>query len=315
MSKKIKVLIIDDDGGSCQMLADILSEKGYSTEYSHSGEDALAKVTQNTFNIVIIDVNLPDTDGIELFKNIKQVDPEIEGIIVTGYASIESAVAAVRYGTINYVMKPLVVEDVLTTVSDAINRQELLLGERQRLSEEIAEKEHYQTLATIDGLTGLYNRRYFHEFLTREIKRADRYSHSLTIFMADIDDFKEYQDPYGHLVGDVALQYLAKIMSGAVRSEDIVARYGGEEFAVILPEVTKDTAMIIAERIRRAIEEAKEPLKGILTISIGVAAYPADAKDREQLIDRADDALYAAKRAGKNATVLWNPEIDSGLKK
>ena len=315
MPELIKVLIIDDDSGFCQTLADILFEKGYNTEYAHNGADALAKVKQSTFNIVLIDVNLPDTDGIELFKNIKQADPAIEGIIVTGYASIESAVAAVRYGTINYVMKPLVVEDVLTSISDAINRQQLLLEEKQRLSEEIAEKEHYQALATIDGLTGLYNRRYFHEFLIREIKRADRYSHSLSVFMADIDDFKAYQDPYGHLVGDVALQYLAKIMSGAVRSEDIVARYGGEEFAVILPEVTKDTAAIIAERIRRAIEEAKDPLKGVLTISIGVATYPADAKDREQLVGRADDALYAAKRAGKNATVLWNPEIDSGLKK
>jgi diguanylate cyclase (GGDEF)-like protein len=212
-------------------------------------------------------------------------------------------------------MKPLVVEDVLISISDAINRQQLLLEERQKLSEEIAEKEHYQALATIDGLTGLYNRRYFHEFLIREIKRADRYSHSLSVFMADIDDFKAYQDPYGHLVGDVALQYLARIMSGAVRSEDIVARYGGEEFAVILPEVTRDAAMIIAERIRQAIEGAKGPLKGILTISIGVVGYPADAKDREQLISRADDALYAAKRAGKNTTVLWNPEIDTGLKK
>jgi diguanylate cyclase (GGDEF)-like protein len=315
VSHKIKVLIIDDDNDSCQMLAGILSEKGYTTEYSHNGKDALAKVTLNTFNIVIIDVNLPDTDGMELFKNIKLVHPEIEGIIVTGYASIESTITALRYGTINYMMKPLVVENVLTTVSDAINRQELLLGERLRLSEEIAQKEHYQALATIDGLTGLYNRRYFHEFLTREIKRADRYSHSLTMFMADIDNFKEYQDPHGHLVGDAALQYLAQIMSGAVRSEDIVARYGGEEFAVILPGVTKDTAMIIAERIRRAVEEAREPLKGKLTISIGVSAYPADAKDREQLISRADDALYSAKRSGKNATVLWSTEIDSSLKK
>jgi len=309
------VLIVDDDSGFCQALADILSEKGYSPEYAHNGADALAKVKQNTYNIVLIDVNLPDTDGIELFKNMKQADPAIEGIIVTGYASIESAVAAVRYGTINYVMKPLVVEDVLISISDAINRQQLLLEERQKLSDEIAEKEHYQALATIDGLTGLYNRRYFHEFLIREIKRADRYSHSFSVFMADIDDFKAYQDPYGHLVGDVALQYLAIIMSGAVRSEDIVVRYGGEEFAVILPEVTKDAAMIVAERIRRAIEGAKGPLKGILTISIGVVVYPADAKYREQLISRADDALYAAKRAGKNTTVLWNPEIDTGLKK
>jgi len=313
--EKINVLIIDDDTRFCQTLADILFEKGYSVEYAHNGADALAKVEQDTFNIVLIDVNLPDTDGIDLFKNIKQVDPAIEGIIVTGYASIESAVAAVRYGTINYVMKPLVVEDVLTSINDAINRQELFLEEKQRLSDEIAEKEHYQALATIDGLTGLYNRRYFHEFLTREIKRADRYSHSLSIFMADVDNFKEYQDPYGHLVGDVALQHLAKIMSGAVRSEDIVARYGGEEFAVILPEITKETAIIIAERIRKAIEEAKGPLRSVLTISIGVAVYPADAKDREQLIGRADDALYTAKRAGKNATVLWNPEIDTGLKK
>jgi two-component system cell cycle response regulator len=315
VSEGIKVLIIDDDSGFCQTLSDILHEKGFSSEYAHNGAEALEKVKQGSFNVVLIDVNLPDTDGIELFKDIKQAAPEVEGIIVTGYASIESAVAAVRYGTINYVMKPLVVEDVLSSIGDAVNRQQLLVEERQRLSEEIAEKEHYQTLATIDGLTGLYNRRYFHEFLTREVKRADRYSHSMSIFMADIDGFKAYQDPYGHLVGDAALQYIARIMSGAVRSEDIVARYGGEEFAVILPEVGGVAASVVAERIRVAVETAKGPLKGPLTISIGVATYPSDAQNMEQLIQKADDALYAAKRAGKNKTVLWEVGIEKDTKK
>jgi diguanylate cyclase (GGDEF)-like protein len=315
VSQEVKILIIDDDSGFCQTLADILFEKGYNPEYALTGAEALAKIKENPFNVVLIDVNLPDVNGIELFKDIKQFAPDIEGIIVTGYASIESAVAAVRYGTINYVMKPLVVDDVLKSVNDAIGRRQLLLEEKQRLSEEIAEKKHYQTLATIDGLTGLYNRRYFHDFLTKEAKRADRYSHSLSIFMADIDNFKAYQDPRGHLVGDAALQYIAKIMSGAVRSEDIVARYGGEEFSAILPEVSKTDAGIIAERLRQAVQDAKEPLKGKLTISIGVATYPADAEDAKQLVKRADDALYAAKRAGKNKTVLWEPEGESGLKK
>ncbi|MBT3363751.1 MAG: diguanylate cyclase [Chloroflexi bacterium] len=309
MSKEVKVLIIDGDSGFCQTLADILNEKGLQTDCAHNGAEALAKIEQGSFTVVLIDVNLPDADGIELFKNIKQMSPDIEGIIVTGYASIESAVAAVRYGTINYVMKPLVVEDVLTSIGDAVNRQQLISDEKKRLSAEIAEKERFQALATVDGLTGLYNRRYFHEFLTRELDRADRYSHDLSIFMVDIDDFKSYQDPHGHQEGDSALQYISQILGKTVRGDDIVARYGGEEFAAILPEVSKGDGVVIADRMRVAVENAKGSLKGKITISVGVASYPTDAKNKKQLIKRADDALYAAKRAGKNKTVLWDKSI------
>jgi diguanylate cyclase (GGDEF)-like protein len=305
--EEIKILVVDDDRGFCKALSDIMSEKGYSTECAHTGAEALAKINEKLFNVVLIDVNLPDINGIELFKDIKQVAPDIEGVIVTGYTSIESAVPAIRYGTINYVLKPLVADDVLKSVNDAIGRRQFLLEERQRLSEEIAEKEHYQTLATIDSLTGLYNRRYFHDFLVKEVRRADRYSYSFGVFMVDIDNFKAYQDPYGHPVGDNALQYIAQIMSRIVRSEDIVARYGGEEFSIILPEVSKDAAIIIAERLRQAVEDAKEPLKRQLTVSIGVAMYPTDAEDPKQLVNRADKALYNAKRAGKNRTMLWDP--------
>jgi len=305
--EEIKILVVDDDRGFCKILSDIMSEKGCSTECAYTGAEALAKINEKLFNVVLIDVNLPDINGIELFKDMKQVAPDIEGVIVIGYTSIESAVSAIRYGTINYVMKPLVADDVLKSVNDAIGRRQFLLEERQRLSEEIAEKEHYQTLATIDGLTGLYNRRYFHDFLVKEIKRADRYSYSFSVFMVDIDNFKAYQDPYGHPVGDAALQYIAKIMSRIVRSEDIVARYGGEEFSIILPEVSKDAAIIIAERLRQAVEDAKEPLKRQLTVSIGVAMYPTDAENTKQLVNRADEALYTAKRAGKNSTMLWDP--------
>lgn len=163
--------------------------------------------------------------------------------------------------------------------------------------------ETVEKLAITDSLTGLYTRRYFSERLNEELQRSRRYKFKFAFLMLDIDDFKKCNDTYGHLVGDVVLKELAGIMRSSVREIDLVARYGGEEFAVILPETDTAGACLVAERIRsrtagRVFKAYDETLH--VTISIGVATYPKDADKAKDLIDRADGALYAAKKSGKN---------------
>src|SRR6185295_9442887 len=156
-------------------------------------------------------------------------------------------------------------------------------------------------------LTGAYNHRHFQETLQRELGRADRQSRPLSVLMLDIDDFKSINDRYGHPVGDAILERIVAEIRSEVRGDmDLVARYGGEEFAVILPETPTEVAAEVAERIRRRIDErlfrppeAEDVIR--VTVSIGLAAYPNDASNKKELVERADSALYRAKRGGKNA--------------
>lgn len=152
-------------------------------------------------------------------------------------------------------------------------------------------------LTITDPLTLLYNYRQFTASLNYEIKRHDRYQGHLCLIMLDIDDFKSYNDTHGHIEGDVLLRIVGKILAGHLRETDIVCRYGGEEFAVILPDITLDGARIVAEKIRKAMEEA--PFKRKVTVSLGVAAYTKGLPPQD-FVRRADQALYQAKDQGKN---------------
>ncbi len=161
-----------------------------------------------------------------------------------------------------------------------------------------------------DALTSLFNRRYFEEALDREVRRAIRYNLPVALLMADIDYFKIYNDAHGHHQGDHVLKEVTARLTENTRQVDIVARFGGEEFVVILPMTTKTHARLVAEKLRRSVEETKIPGEEVLpggnvTISLGLAAYPEDASDPTALIQAADTALYAAKRKGRNRTEMF----------
>lgn len=165
-------------------------------------------------------------------------------------------------------------------------------------------------IAITDGLTGVYTRRYFFERLDEEERRAARSQRPFAIVMMDLDGFKAYNDRYGHLAGDRLLQRVSWSLQRAVRQSDVVARYGGDEFVVLLPETSKVEALAVAERIREALRNVTAPFPapnegGVLTASLGVAAYPDDATTSEDLVARADAALYRAKAAGGASVADW----------
>ncbi len=173
--------------------------------------------------------------------------------------------------------------------------------------------------AITDGLTKLYNHRYFQESLERDIRRAERYKHPVSMIMSDLDRFKNYNDLFGHPRGDKALTTVADILRRMVRETDMIARYGGEEFAIILPETSKQDALRVARKICRTVEEeevfGQETLPGgKFTISCGVATFPDDALTKQGLIDQADRALYKAKNSGRNV-VIGARKLDKTVKK
>ncbi|MEQ1823849.1 MAG: GGDEF domain-containing protein, partial [Fimbriimonadaceae bacterium] len=153
-------------------------------------------------------------------------------------------------------------------------------------------------LARTDGLTGLYNHRYFQDSLARETKLANRGNLPLSMLLLDVDHFKSYNDSFGHPAGDSVLKQIASVLTQAARETDIVARYGGEEFAFILPNTDQEGAMTVAERVRQAVEQAEWPDR-VVTASLGVSSF-GSLRSPSDLIKAADEALYASKEAGRN---------------
>jgi diguanylate cyclase (GGDEF)-like protein len=212
----------------------------------------------------------------------------------------------------------------LAQVQENELRLEREVEQRTRdLREAISELEK---LALRDGLTGLYNHRFFQEALTTELSRAARYTKPVSLLFIDVDHFKSFNDINGHPAGDKVLKRLAAILTdtGEIeelpfrgRASDITARYGGEEFVVILPETDRDGAAIRAERIRASLEAWNFPGQenqpdGNLTVSIGVASYPVDALTKGVLVEAADSALLEAKRAGRNRVHIFEAPADEG---
>jgi len=164
-------------------------------------------------------------------------------------------------------------------------------------------------MAVTDSLTGLYVRRYFMVKLQEELHRADRYNTILTIVMADIDRFKKINDTYGHDVGDKVLETIGKFFQKNIRDVDIIARYGGEEFILMIPEADKEAAYCLAERLREKFSEIDLGHLPKITISLGIAAYPLDGTEIDDLIKKADAAMYAAKQAGRNKVMKFSNDI------
>jgi diguanylate cyclase (GGDEF)-like protein len=179
-----------------------------------------------------------------------------------------------------------------------LGRQELdAMNDRLR-----KQNEELERLSTSDALTGLYNRRYLTQRLSEELVRSSRHRGTFSVLMADVDEFKKYNDAFGHPAGDEVLKKVASILLNSTRSEDCSARYGGEEFAVLLTGTSGEVANEVAERIRSRVEEQQFAGRKI-TLSIGIAEFPTDGQTAEEVIANADEALYAAKRAGRNRII------------
>jgi len=305
LSPAINILVVDDEEIMRNMLKDVLSDAGYQVWAAANGEDAVALIDKTDFNILITDMRMPGMDGVEVTRKFKSIRSDLCVIVITGYASIQSAVQVLKEGAYDYITKPFNIEEIKIVVGRA--------AERQLLLREAKEKEAYQRLSILDGLTEIYNRRHFDTMLPEEFKRATQYLKPLSGMMIDVDHFKNFNDSQGHQAGDWALKKIAQILSGSVRMTDHVFRYGGEEFVILLPETDKVRTILVAKRLRTAISNAKFIDKKALTtahltISIGLATYPDDAKNPKTLIAKADESMYQAKQMGRDRICFISPD-------
>lgn len=294
-----KLLVIDDDEDIRSLLKDLLEESNYTVDTATCGEQALQMVQYSSYDLVITDLRMQGMQGLEVIREVRKIDPSIDVIVMTGYASVDSAVESMKAGAVDYITKPLNTDQIRLVVKKNIERRNF-----QRLA---SEREFYKILSSIDGLTELYNYRYFHQHLQMELEREKRYGRPLSLVMLDIDNFKDYNDRYGHPVGDLVLKNLASILKNTTRGCDVICRYGGEEFTIILPETGKEEASIVCERIRQEVEktnmhDGEGNAIGNIRITIGLASFPIDADDKNGLIEQADKALFQGKEAGKNCT-------------
>lgn len=260
------------------------------------GEEALEIARRVVPDVVLLDLILPKMNGLEVCRRLKEYPPTaaVPVLFISASESTAEKINALECGASDFLLKPVNQREPLIRVKSLVRQKRLV----QTLSDQVSK----------DPLTGLYNRRQLMTDLHEEVQRARRYGIPFSLFMLDIDYFKNYNDTNGHLAGDELLKQMAALLKPNVRACDKVARYGGEEFVIILPQTDLKGAMAVAEKLRRLIEEYEFPGKesqpgGKITVSIGVAAFSDHADNHEVLLHMADQAMYQAKSAGKNRVV------------
>ena len=302
-ARDIDILVVDDEEIIRKLLQDYLTHIGYRVDTVVTGEDAVESARHKHYDLVITDLFLPGMSGLDVVRNVKTISPQSCIIVVTGHGSLETAIESIRDGAYDYITKPLNMAGLEISVKRALEYNELLSDAR--------EKAHYKKLATEDGLTKLYNYMHLMDLMNQELDKANRYHFPVSLLMIDIDFFKQYNDSAGHLAGNKVLIQLAEIFRNFIRKTDLAARYGGEEFAILLPHTEKKFAEKLCDRLRLLVEQTsfneEEKLPGgKLTISCGIAECPLDALTPEDLIEKADQALYQAKGSGKNLVKVYS---------
>ncbi len=310
VADRSRILVVDDSRTQLEWLVQVLEREGYDVRTAADGKDAIRKVNSEPPDLVLLDMILPDMDGLEVLRFVKARREEqfIPVIILSVKSDLDSKVTGLRIGADDFLAKPFAEAEILARCG-AMLRIKNLQDQLRRTQQKLAEQ------AITDELTGLKNRRAFDERLQEEFRRAQRYSDPVSLIMIDLDHFKRVNDRYGHPFGDVVLAGAAQQIRSSTRDPDICARYGGEEFAIILPKTHMQGARSVAERVWKHLG-AKEhllPDGGVVkvTASLGVAFYPSeDIVTPELLLRYADEALYQSKRAGRNAISLYRAPAD-----
>jgi diguanylate cyclase (GGDEF)-like protein len=287
---KGRVLIVDDAPDTLDIIQKLLSYEGYDVVTVPTGEEGVKSVEEDKPDVVLLDINLPGIDGTEALRRIRRINPLQCVVMLTAFATVDNAIRALKEGATDFIKKPFENEHLIHIVNQGLEKYRTSI-EKQQLEEEV------ERLSITDDLTSLYNHRYFFKTLEGELVRLTRQKTSLSLLMFDLDNFKKYNDLYGHLEGDKVLRKIGQIVRHSIRSNvDSGYRYGGDEFAALLIGASVDQALTIAERIRSSIEQA-----GFqdITVSVGLAEFK-NHFDLEEFVKSADDAMYVAKHSGGN---------------
>jgi two-component system, cell cycle response regulator len=288
-----KILVIDDEDFNVMLLVKRLSKSGYEVEKAFNGFDALSLIETGNFDMILLDVMMPDLDGFEVARmlNSNPRFKDIPIIFLSAKTSIEDKLEGLSIGATDYITKPFDFRELEARIKVILNNNK----ERIEIKKE----------AYIDFLTEAFNRRYIENLIKKEFEDALVCS----LLMMDLDHFKRVNDAYGHAEGDVVLKETATIISNILGSSGILGRFGGEEFIAVLPDIDGSIALILAEKIRKSIETHVFRLTEVnehITLSIGVATFIKNENiftSVESFIKATDEALYKAKNAGRNKVV------------
>jgi diguanylate cyclase (GGDEF)-like protein len=292
--KKYSVLIVDDEALNITALSHMLSDE-YTVHVTKTGKEGLEAAKEMLPDIILLDIVMPELNGYDVIETLRQDDEtkDIPVIFVTARGHVQDEELGLALGAVDYIGKPFSAAIVKKRVANQLK----ILSQMRTISE----------LSRTDALTGIGNRRHFNDVLQKEWSRAQRQQVPLGFIILDIDNFKNYNDNYGHLQGDVVLAKIAEIVkNGLHRAVDQVARWGGEEFAIILPDTDSKGAVSVIENIRKAVEDTAFILNDeptYVTISAGVhSVIPCqnDSYKLDNFVSDADTALYHAKHNGRN---------------
>ena len=292
-NRRMKILLVDDDPSILEILTDLMALFGHDYDTANDGIEAIEKLKHDFFDLVLTDMMMPNMDGMDLLKHINAKYPGIKVMVVTGYDRTFTYTDVIKAGASDFISKPFNTDELEAKINRIVREIELL---RQ-----------LELLSISDGLTGLYNRRFFDSKIFEEARRAHRQSNDLFLAIIDVDNLKEVNDKYGHLAGDKLLTSVGDIIKHCIRENvDWPFRYGGDEFCIILTQVSREQAIATSERFIESFSEKKLPLTGL---SIGLAQFirSQDGKwtdDIANLVKRSDAALYKAKHTGRNRVVV-----------
>jgi len=278
--KNEHVLVVDDEDIVREPVTAMLRHLGFKVDTAESGDEALKKFKTNSYSFLLTDIRMPGIDGLELIRIVKRKDPDICAIAMTGYTKEYKYVETINAGATDFINKPFGIEEIEAKFKRGIIERNI----RQELNR----------LSITDSLTGLYNQRHFYDRLNEETVRAQRQNHELALILLDLDDFKQYNDKFGHLAGDELLQKVGAVINGKMRQNvDSGYRYGGDEFAVMLIEAGEGVAKMMSGRIKAGILEECH-----ISAGSGFAIFE-QGLSFEALVGEADRRLYEDKARNK----------------
>ncbi len=302
---KATILLVEDNKGQADLIASYLTKNGYEVVTVEDGISAFKIAKTSSFDLILLDRVLPDMDGSEVCRWLKldQRTRDIPVIMLTVKDAMADKVTGLEAGADDYLPKPFDEAELNARIFARLRakiQQDDLKKKNVQLEDMLTRVE---SLAIMDPLTGLYNRRRFESLLGNEFKRSTRYQSPLSCMLIDIDHFKAVNDTFGHQIGDVVLKEVANLIQSTLREVDTAARWGGEEFIVLSPNTSQENALKASARILKAVEG--HGFSGIgdrrITVSIGVAGIPhPEISTQERLVHAADLALYEAKKKGRN---------------
>ncbi len=296
--KQRKVLVIDDSQPNLVLLKAHLTSMGLVALLADNWRDGMAIAAEQRPDVILLDVMMPEVDGFETCRRLKADvrTSSIPVIFVSARDASEDKIGGLKLGAVDYVTKPFNKGELQARIGIVLQMTEL--------------QERLLLLANTDELTGLANRRHFFEILEREVLQAKIRGGSIAVMMFDVDHFKNLNDAYGHLCGDRILQQVGKVLNENIYPLDMAARYGGEEFVVVMPGMPAEIATQRAQKLCDIVDKYNWEIAGqpvSVSCSVGVAVFTgADSTDPYELIRRADEALYAAKRHGRNCVVSYD---------